>query len=647
MQKSGLKNFPSKQILVLFLYLMLAISIPIAAYLISYRGNDFDAREHAEEGTITVCASAGAGCDYVGGDGIQQAVDVAEDGDTILIKAGSYVPISYKEFVYTRDTAEGIHTYHNKAFLALGSKTLKIQGEGTVVINGGDPSCQNMIGIGISGEKTITVINVTLTGFRKDADSCDYWTEFCSKGDAIVVIYGSLTISKSKITQNTGSGIFVRENANVEAKALTISENTEGGVYVRADSPDLTTVTTITNSIVKDNPWGGFLTIGNSTTEIKNCTIIQNGTRDLPPDYPYMIGGGIYSYIYNSKSPTLLVVNNIISDNYLEGIYVYESTVSLQNNDVFNNAKENYRGISPGINDLSADPLFVNSPSDLHLQPGSPAINAGDPSIFDPDGSRSDMGAYGGPGACNLDNTLPGCPECVASCTGKTCGDSNGCGAKCTTCPADQTCNTSTWTCQPTCLPDCVGRNCGSNGCGWSCGTCSPGQTCNTSGICTPTGKTCSANADCEWCGQTCAIHDDSAQCPDVMPPEDAECQCVNNACTSVKYRTCTVHSDCEWCGSACVIKESLDRCPLAPISEDAECRCVNSACTSVTKALNADLNGDHAITVSDYAIFISDYLVFKRDGNVNTQSDLNYDSKISVSDYAIFIQAYRNYVKS
>lgn len=60
----------------------------------------------------------------------------------------------------------------------------------------------------------------------------------------------------------------------------------------------------------------------------------------------------------------------------------------------------------PGIGNISADPRFWG-PTDFHLRPGSPAIDAGDPaSPLDPDGSRADMGAHGfdpwycGPG-CN------------------------------------------------------------------------------------------------------------------------------------------------------------------------------------------------------------------------------------------------------
>ena len=36
---------------------------------------------------------------------------------------------------------------------------------------------------------------------------------------------------------------------------------------------------------------------------------------------------------------------------------------------------------------------------DLHPIAGSPTEDAGDPEILDPDGTRSDIGAYGGPGA--------------------------------------------------------------------------------------------------------------------------------------------------------------------------------------------------------------------------------------------------------
>lgn len=48
---------------------------------------------------------------------------------------------------------------------------------------------------------------------------------------------------------------------------------------------------------------------------------------------------------------------------------------------------------------VDTDPLFVAWPTDLHLQPGSPLINAGPQGgdYTDADGTRNDIGAYGGP----------------------------------------------------------------------------------------------------------------------------------------------------------------------------------------------------------------------------------------------------------
>jgi hypothetical protein len=48
-------------------------------------------------------------------------------------------------------------------------------------------------------------------------------------------------------------------------------------------------------------------------------------------------------------------------------------------------------------NNRNLDPMFVDT-IDYLLQAYSPAIDAGDPSILDPDGSRSDVGYTGGPG---------------------------------------------------------------------------------------------------------------------------------------------------------------------------------------------------------------------------------------------------------
>lgn len=58
----------------------------------------------------------------------------------------------------------------------------------------------------------------------------------------------------------------------------------------------------------------------------------------------------------------------------------------------------NFQNFSPDTTNIFVDPMFVDEDSmDFHLQMYSPLIDAGDPNILDIDGTRSDIGLYGGP----------------------------------------------------------------------------------------------------------------------------------------------------------------------------------------------------------------------------------------------------------
>jgi hypothetical protein len=49
---------------------------------------------------------------------------------------------------------------------------------------------------------------------------------------------------------------------------------------------------------------------------------------------------------------------------------------------------------SPGTGEISFDPEFTSPAGlDFSINPGSPCVDAGDPAVTDPDGTRSDMGA--------------------------------------------------------------------------------------------------------------------------------------------------------------------------------------------------------------------------------------------------------------
>ena len=158
--------------------------------------------------------------------------------------------------------------------------------------------------------------------------------------------------------------------------------------------------------------------LGISVSNNSNVTIENNVFQMGPSSTAILLQG----------SPSASVINNTF---YLNGIAINRDADSIVKNNIFLN---NTTGISQGTiaaqNNITynaffpittagpqgtnvipntvvtlTDPLFANaSISDFHLKTGSPCIDNGDPSITDAvDGTRSDIGAYGG---ANMD-TIP------------------------------------------------------------------------------------------------------------------------------------------------------------------------------------------------------------------------------------------------
>jgi hypothetical protein len=108
---------------------------------------------------------------------------------------------------------------------------------------------------------------------------------------------------------------------------------------------------------------------------------------------------------FNSRAINAEDFNVILNNNVTNGINgivqdINDNPVVMYNNS-WNN-QVNYGGFLPDSTNLSVDPMIVNEDTtkgelDFHLQMFSPLIDAGDPNILDVDGSRSDIGLYGGP----------------------------------------------------------------------------------------------------------------------------------------------------------------------------------------------------------------------------------------------------------
>jgi len=94
------------------------------------------------------------------------------------------------------------------------------------------------------------------------------------------------------------------------------------------------------------------------------------------------------------------VIKNTHIENTLTGLY-YDvpggSPPVFQYNNMWDN-QTNFQDFTPDSTNIYRNPMFINEDSlDFHLQMYSPLIDAGDPNILDVDGTRSDIGLYGGP----------------------------------------------------------------------------------------------------------------------------------------------------------------------------------------------------------------------------------------------------------
>jgi parallel beta-helix repeat protein len=248
------------------------------------------------------------------------------------------------------------------------------------------------------------------------------------------------TIEGNTITGNTseeyaGGGISIDESSPI-IKGNTIAENTVGeyygggGICCRGSSSAIIKGNTIINNMTTEYG-GGILCWFSASPTIERNIIVKNYGRDggggiccyhsssniryntITSNTANWIGGGIFCYEYSS--PTIdgntIIANTAHSGG---GIGCYESSSSAVLNSILwadsagagqeiyvdetSSIEVTYSDVEggwEGEGNIDADPLFVlPEHRDYRLLWGSPCIDSGHPDSLDPDGTRSDMGAY-------------------------------------------------------------------------------------------------------------------------------------------------------------------------------------------------------------------------------------------------------------
>ena len=203
------------------------------------------------------------------------------------------------------------------------------------------------------------------------------------------------------VLNNSGRGIktedFENAQAIIEENYITVDNGINGIATAIGGKPILRNNVIIGKDIT-DGIWGGAT---DSLFITNNLLIIENSSSSsiILNQYNAYCANNVVTG-YNSRKGILTRGNNIVINNHVgnsqRGILVNDSPTVKYNNSWQNEV--NYSGILVDSTNLSVDPMFVNEDSlDYHLQSYSPLIDAGDPEILDKDGTRSDIGLFGGP----------------------------------------------------------------------------------------------------------------------------------------------------------------------------------------------------------------------------------------------------------
>jgi len=321
---------------------------------------------------------------------IQEAIHASRPGDTIIVSPGEYrlppgnITID-KEFLTLKSASGAAETIitgrgNNSVIMVLEGSRVVIDGftitslnkdMETSVIRGG--------GIYCAPSSSPTIINNIITRNNALFGGAIY----CDRSSSPAIINN--VISKNRAT-GFGGGIFsYRAAPNINRNRLVENEAADsgGGIFSNRDSAR------ITNNIIWKNKakLGGGISFDRSAATAINDTITANMA-----DY----GGGIFV-----DKGSLRMINLILWQNE-DDLHFKQLSSASRRPDHSNIGDGDFRGLNGNI---SADPLFADPENgDFHLQPGSPCINSGnlEPIYYDHDGSRNDMGAFGGPEGPNI-----------------------------------------------------------------------------------------------------------------------------------------------------------------------------------------------------------------------------------------------------
>jgi parallel beta-helix repeat protein len=206
--------------------------------------------------TLTVCATGQPreACEYAGSRGIQSAVDRAIDGDTVLLRAGTYSPEAFTDVPYKK--------YVIRAYVAIRDKRITVVGEPGAVLDGS--SGPPVSAIVVEGGH-VTLQGLTLRNLRAGDSEDDLY-----EGHGVFVIDAAATLAEITIEKYAKMALTGRGTTRLLASQVRIQD---GHVAIwLEESAHLR----LCNSVVRNNDSAGIAAYGSSSANVYNSVFDRN-----------------------------------------------------------------------------------------------------------------------------------------------------------------------------------------------------------------------------------------------------------------------------------------------------------------------------------------------------------------------------------
>lgn len=378
---------------------------------------------------------------------LQRAIDAAPDGAVLRLSAGNYAATAtpYVDPACANCAVGSTKTpAATRGFIIKDKRFLAIEGAGpgstTLITNAG-------YGVFVEDACEVHLLEVAVTGGKRDPDGDASNGAVFARRARVVLNNVTITNNLELLPGNSYPGIIgvvCREDSDVLVLGCTITDNSWDGVAVykqgrvRVFASRIARGKGVGVGVTFDGKaqvvssdisyyWKGIGAFVDARVEARNNTVHEQLGWGL-----WAAGRGYLDAVnntvaYNDQLGVFLgdpettgrFVNNVVAFNGLDRWKSYPAATFGQggirgpagaanpfapaHNVLFGNRTVDWLGtdggtpaVEWGSTNLNVDPKFAGEYA-LRPSAGSPLVDSGDPAILDKDGSRSDVGATGGP----------------------------------------------------------------------------------------------------------------------------------------------------------------------------------------------------------------------------------------------------------